>query len=118
MLPRHVKPPSAVKEKRRAPRRRTLLTGKIVHSEGAFSLDCTIRDLSATGARIQVKRDALVPTSIFLINIRDRVAYEGVVGWKRLPEYGIAFLATHALSNLTKPELQFLKRIWLACAAS
>ena len=47
--------------------------------------------------------------------MRDGMAYEGVVKWVRPPEYGIAFLAAHALNDLTNPELQYLRKLSLAC---
>ena len=43
-------------ERRKSLRKNVLLTGKIIYGEGAHVLDCTIRDVSATGARITLAR--------------------------------------------------------------
>ena len=41
-------------EQRAAPRRRTLLAAKLVCDDGWKALDCTVRDLSESGARIEI----------------------------------------------------------------
>jgi hypothetical protein len=46
------KPPAA--ERRPKTRARVLLSGIITYGDGAFSFDCSFRNLSATGARLVV----------------------------------------------------------------
>ena len=108
-------PPPA--ERRRAPPRRVLLSGLVTYGDGAYSFDCTIRSLSKTGARVTSKQMQL-PAGFFLINIRDRVAYDCAVVWSKGGEVGVTFKATVSLSALTDPALAYLKQLWLAKAAS
>ena len=45
---------NAVEERREHPRRRTLLSGKVVFNNRSGALNCTVKDLSECGARIQL----------------------------------------------------------------
>ena len=110
------KPP--VSERRPSPRSRVLLSGIVTYDDGAFSFDCAFRNLSATGARVVVGKTMQFPSHFFLINIRDRVAYDCKVVWNKGSEIGVVFKAKVPLSALTDPSLAYLKRLWLAKAAS
>lgn len=105
-------------DRRPKARARVLLSGIVTHSDGAYSFDCSFRNLSETGARLVVQKNAQFPTEFFLINIRDRVAYDCKVVWNKGGEVGVTFKATVALSAITDPSLAYLKRLWLSKAAS
>lgn len=109
-------PPPA--ERRPKPRSRVLLSGIVVHGDGAYSFDCSFRNLSETGARISMGKNLQFPSEFFLINIRDRVAYDCRVVWNKGNDVGVTFKATVALSAVTDPGLAYLKKLWLAKAAS
>jgi len=57
-------------EKRGAPRRRTLKAGKIVLSDWT-TIDCRIRDLSDTGAKLELGGITKLPTTFRLQIISD-----------------------------------------------
>lgn len=103
-------------ERRPKPRKRVLLTGIIAYGEGAHSFHCTIRNLSETGARLAINNSVLLPSDFYLINIRDRVAYEAKLVWNKGSEIGVTFTATLPLASITDPGLGFLKRLWLSKA--
>ncbi|MBC8038858.1 MAG: PilZ domain-containing protein [Rhizobiales bacterium] len=109
-------PPPA--ERRPKPRSRVLLSGLVVYGDGAYSFDCSFRNLSEAGARVVMGKNQHFPSQFFLINIRDRVAYDCRIVWNKGSEVGVAFKATVALSSVTDPALAYLKRLWLAKAAS
>jgi hypothetical protein len=109
-------PPPA--ERRPKKRQRVLLSGIITYEDGAYSFDCSFRNLSETGARLAVAKNAQFPTEFFLINIRDRVAYDCRLVWNKGGEVGVTFKAVVPLSAITDPALAYLKRWWLAKAAS
>ena len=111
-----IPPPAA--ERRPSPRSRVLLSGIVVYGDGAYSFDCAFRNLSATGARVAMGKNMQFPSQFFLINIRDRVAYDCEVVWIKAAEVGVTFKATIALSALTDPALGYLKKLWLSKAAS
>jgi hypothetical protein len=103
-------------ERRPKTRKQVLLTGIIASPGGDSSVDCTIRDLSETGARVIAAKGAQFPPSFYLINIRDRVAYEALLVRNDGPEAGVVFKKTLPLSGLTDPALGFLKRMWMSKA--
>jgi hypothetical protein len=103
-------------EQRKAPRKKVLLTGKVIYGDGAHVMDCTIRDLSATGARITLAQGRTVPERAYLLDMINRVAYEAVVVSQRAGGFGLKFKKTLRLAEITTPELRYLKRIWLEYA--
>ncbi len=87
---------------RRKARKRTLLSGMVVHSQGRFSFPCTIRDVSASGARIAFARGTALPGELYLIDRRNNMAHRCAVAWVRDAEAGLAFRASfpmHALPD-------------------
>ena len=52
--------------KRSSPRQRVLKSGKMVFAGGSFSIDCTIRNISETGARLQVPTTVGIPEKFAL----------------------------------------------------
>ncbi len=100
-------------EQRRAERHRALLGAKLVYGDGAFTVDCVVRDLSATGARIKVPEGQAVPEKVFLVELRAGIAYAARVVWKRHPLIGLAFTAQRDLRQADTPLLLFMKRLWI-----
>lgn len=102
---------------RRPKRRKTvLLTGIIAHSAGETTLPCTIRDLSDSGARVSLAKSVELPSDFYLINMRDRVAYDARRVWTEGEQTGVTFKQILPLSDVTDPGLRFLKRLWLSRA--
>lgn len=108
-------PPLA--ERRPKQRKRVLLTGIVAYGDGAYSFDCTIRNLSETGARVMVGTNTQLPQGFYLINVRDRVAYDARPVWIRGAEVGVIFEKALPLSGITDPGLAFLKQLWMAKAS-
>jgi hypothetical protein len=79
----------AVENKRVAPRRRVLKTGYIVISDKAPKLECTVRNISETGASIQVSTTIGIP-SIFDVIIDGARRHCRSV-WRTDTKIGIAF---------------------------
>jgi len=81
----------SVDNNRRAPRSRKLLAAKIVLANGTSVIDCTVRDLSASGARLKIDEVALVPgTFVLLIGSEHRREQCRVV-WRRPTDLGVLF---------------------------
>ncbi|HJS46166.1 MAG TPA: PilZ domain-containing protein [Rhizomicrobium sp.] len=110
---RDVPPPA---ERRPKGRKRVLLTGIVAYANGAYSFHCTIRNLSETGARLAVGNNAQFPSDFYLINIRDRIAYDAKLVWNRGSEIGVTFKSIMPLAGITDPALAFLKQLWLTKA--
>ena len=109
-------PASSGTEQRKAPRKKVLLTGKVIYGEGSHVVDCTIRDVSATGARITLAQGRSMPQAAYLLDMVNRVAYEAVVISERAGGFGLKFKKTLRLAEINAPELRYLKRIWLEYA--
>src|ERR1700760_1757089 len=104
-------------DRRPKTRKSVLLTGIVAFDGGQRYFDCTIRDLSETGARIVAAKGARIPEAFYLINVRDRTAYEARRVRADTGGPGIHFSKTLPLSGLTDPALGFLKKLWLSRAA-
>jgi hypothetical protein len=79
----------AVENKRVAPRKRVLKTGYIVFSDNVPKLECTVRNISETGASIQVSTTIGIPSSFDVIIDGARRHCSSV--WRTDTKIGIAF---------------------------
>jgi PilZ domain len=77
--------------KRGDPRQRVLKGGKIVFAGGSFSVDCTIRNLSATGARLQVPTTVAIPDKFVLLDAHAGTRREATVVWRKADQIGVRF---------------------------
>jgi hypothetical protein len=97
---------------RSAVRQRVLLAGKLVYGDADLSVDCAIRDLSESGARVRISGPVALPSRLAMIELRTGRAFDCEVVWRRMPEVGLRFLAVHDLADSDARELRMLKRIW------
>lgn len=97
--------------RRPPPRQRVLLGGLVTYAQGTHCFSCAIRDLSAAGARISMQPRHALPSNIFLINLRDRVAYECRTKWTKGGDAGLAIEKAMPLDELNDSRLGFLKRL-------
>lgn len=81
-----------VEENRGAPRRRTLMSAQIRHSGGAVTADCVVRNISDTGAKIDVSQGIVLPERFDLVIPQKNVVHACELRWRRAAEAGIAFL--------------------------
>ena len=79
----------AVENKRVAARKRVLKTGYIVFSDNVPKLECTIRNVSETGASLQVSTTIGIPNSFDVIIDGARRHCRSV--WRTDTKIGIAF---------------------------
>ena len=98
--------------RRKSVRRRVLLAGVIAYGGGIYCVDCTIRDVSGTGARVSYQGVHPIPVGIYLINIRERIAHEARVVWRKDQEIGLHFVRTITALDATDASLSFLSRLW------
>lgn len=85
-----------MQEHRHHPRVRSFLRGEIVHSGGAIRVECTIRDLSEEGARLQIPRSVPLPDP-FDLDVAQRHLHERcTIIWRHGDEVGVQFHSTKA----------------------
>ena len=108
--------PPLVEDQRGPGRKKVFLRGKVAYgNNGEFSLECLINDMSATGAKISLKKNEFIPKHLYLIDFQNGVAHEAIVMWikvrQTIPQFGLKFTHTHRLDYLSNPKLQFLKQL-------
>lgn len=79
-------------EKRLAPRRNTMIRARIVFNGGRGSADCIIRNLSESGARLELASVGNIPQTFDLIAPGHRPHSCRVI-WRALKELGVSFLS-------------------------
>lgn len=82
----------SVVERRAEERRKVQLGCWLAAPDGGGLVQCTTRDFSASGARVTVDDQRVLPGSIWLLDLRHRLAYEARVAWRKAPEMGLQFL--------------------------
>jgi hypothetical protein len=75
-----------------AMRRRVLKAGVAAYNDRHVSLPCTVRDLSATGARLRVEGSVSAPDTFELIIDIDGFEANCQVVWRKGNEIGVRFL--------------------------
>src|SRR5689334_14652782 len=97
---------------KRRPERRvsTLLSGVVSTLDGSAEYDCTIRDLSDSGARIAVPRKAALPDEFYLMHVKDRIAYRVKAAWRSEENIGVQFVSVIPLAGQAP---LFLRKAWL-----
>ena len=78
--------------------------------DAAFTVDCTIADISEKGARVRVGAGTTLPAELYLVHLRDRKAFESTVAWIRGEFVGLKFVAEHDLDNPETAELKVLRQ--------
>jgi hypothetical protein len=104
--------PPRIVNGRKAPRNKTYLGGKLVYGDGTFVRDCTIRDLSETGAKIALPVGEFIPERIFLLSRHRPIAYDAKISWIRAPQFGLSFIKAYQLKGELPSELEYLRQIW------
>jgi hypothetical protein len=81
-------------ENRRRDLRLRTLKGATIVNNGTSLINCVVRDLSTTGARIQVEGAATIPERFILVIGRDasRQEWAAQVVWRGVSELGVSFL--------------------------
>lgn len=76
---------------RRAPRRRTLKGATIVFGEGNFTVKCLVKNLSDTGALLEMENTNEVPNT-FRLAFEDRSGSKAcTVAWRAEKRLGVRF---------------------------
>jgi hypothetical protein len=76
--------------------------------------DCTIRDLSTNGAKIELSHLHVAPPRFVLLHFEAGIAYDAVLKWRRGDVAGMSFEARHPLEGETEPRLEPVREQWLA----
>ena len=77
-------------DNRDAQRHRTLKGGRIVVNDGFSTFDCTVRNLSETGAKLEVTSSLPIPQR-FELAMHDGRRFACEVAWRTETEIGVHF---------------------------
>ncbi|ENN87272.1 hypothetical protein RHSP_25400 [Rhizobium freirei PRF 81] len=78
-------------ESRTSGRKRTLLGAKIIFNGGHSIFDCVVRNLSETGAMIQIENPLSAPDS-FDLQLSDNRLLACEVRWRKINSIGVQFV--------------------------
>ncbi len=87
-----------------------MVLGTIVFAEESFILDCTICELSETGARVMVPNPHFLPDQLVLLEPKKFVAHEASVRWRRGVLMGLSFDKSFSLDDPLGSRQQVLRR--------
>ena len=95
--------PAATTEGRASERTRTFLKAVIEFNNGAAKLDCTVKNISATGARIDIAASVNLPKEFNLqIPHRGEVLRVQMV-WREKSSIGVSFLPASQKAQTAQP---------------
>lgn len=78
-------------ERRRAPRLRSLLGGRVSFNQRNSTLDCVVRNLSEDGALLVVSDAVALPNAFDLDIARQQRSYIARIRWRHGERVGVAF---------------------------
>lgn len=81
------------RENRRAARYRTRLRPcRILDVQNRFLVDCSLYDISATGARVRILTDQQIPQRVRLHDEQEGTTRDAQVVWRKQRELGLSFI--------------------------
>ena len=98
--------------RRRAIRQRVIFGGKLVHSGGAFSMNVTLRNMTAFGARLILPASTVAPDLFDLIDMKNGDVFQCRLVWREYPQVGVVFESRERLECANTPRLVNLKSLW------
>src|SRR5215213_4399665 len=101
--------PKLDSDPRAAPRLKALIAAKISFNNGQSTLDCLIRNLSDTGAKLIVSAAVTLPECFDLIIPQKSVTRRARIAWRRGEEIGVRF-EDASPSDRCDPSASALKR--------
>ena len=107
---------AASAESRSEARKRVLMSGLVVQDGDTEPFGCTVLDVSASGARVRVATERMVPQDFHLIIVRERTAHKARVMWRRQQLAGVRFESSHTIDNHLPDDLRFIQKLWIECA--
>ncbi len=76
-----------------AKRQKVLKSAKIIFNRNQSVVDCTVRDHSATGAKLLTPNAAIVPDEMRLLLTQDNTIRDARVVWRKSDMLGVHFVS-------------------------
>lgn len=103
-------------ERRARLRQRALLAGKLTTPDASTTIDCVIRNISEDGMMVELASPQLVPDELHLVHIKNGIAYDVEVIWRRGARLGLVLKDRHDLKGPVEGQLKLLRGIWTQMA--
>lgn len=81
-------------ERRKFPRRASYLGGRIVFNHRSSTVDCLLRNISETGAKLTFSSSVPVPDVFEVVIHKKSESRQARMIWRRMDEAGVVFLET------------------------
>jgi hypothetical protein len=81
----------AEEEKRGTPRQRVLKAGKIITMDNTSVVDCTVRNMSDSGAQVIIEKSVRMPEEFQFFLANGDTVRDAVLAWHRGDRVGIKF---------------------------
>jgi hypothetical protein len=92
-------------ERRRVTRQKSFLSGCVYFNSRRTPIDCLVRDISATGARLIFPGEVNLPDQVYLYVPKKDQTFSALVHWHRGDEVGIAFASSAARGKSADAQL-------------
>ena len=102
----------ATPEQRASPRRNVSLAAKVVI--GAAAADCTINDISASGAKLHAPSVLRLPEEVRLVILSEGILVHAQRIWARFPLCGLKFISVEEIQRSKHPDAGPLRQAWEA----
>ena len=79
-------------ERRSSARQRTVLRGCVYYNKRSAAADCLVRDVSDSGARLELSENVVIPDLIELYIPKKEEMFHARVLWRRGNEVGVAYV--------------------------
>ncbi len=86
-------------ERRRAVRAQTSTAARIFFENGAQFRDCTITNVSTSGACLRLKDNETIPDEALLVDLDARTTHDIRVVWRLAPLVAVRFVGSHNLRS-------------------
>ena len=99
-------------ERRSATRQKSFLRGCVYFNNRRSAIDCLVRDISSTGARLIFSGTVSIPDVIDLYISQKEQTLSAHVEWRHGDEVGVAFAnAAHAPGSAQPSDAELAKRV-------
>lgn len=97
-------------EQRSSPRKKVFMPAKV--ALGGAAIDCTIRDVSASGVQLLAPSVLRLPDEVQLLILSEGLLIHAQRIWTRFPLCGLRFISVEEIRRSTHPQAAPLRQAW------
>ena len=75
-------------------------------------MSCVIKNISISGAMVQLPGHTYITDSFTLVDMQRAVAYRTTLSWRQETRAGMTFLEGHSLTGEVPANLRHVQRLW------